>query len=128
MSVQDNKLLIRRYLDAFNRDWQAATNEYVADKTLAGHISAMQAAFPNYHLEADEMIAEGDQVAVRGKMLGTHNGHLMGIPPTGKQVSVPLIIIYRVAGGKIVSHHMNADQLGLMQQLGVIPAPDTAGA
>lgn len=61
--------------------------------------------------------AEGDRVVVDAALTGTHEGELMGIPPTGKQVEMPLIIIYRVSGGKIVDHTMVADQAGLMQQL-----------
>jgi len=67
------------------------------------------------------MIAEGDKVVVRSTFRGTHKGDLMGIPPTGKQVTMPLILIYRIADDKIVEHWMQADALGLLQQLGVIP-------
>ena len=79
------------------------------------------AAFPGYQLIVEDMIAEGDKVAVRGTVKATHAGDPMGIPPTDKQVKVPLSIIYRIAGSKIVEHWMVSDQLGLMQQLGVIP-------
>jgi predicted ester cyclase len=55
---------------------------------------------------------------------GTHSGELMGVPPTGKQVTVTGIDIYRVAGGKLVERWGEFDQMGMMQQLGVVPAPD----
>ena len=54
---------------------------------------------------------------------GTHRGELMGVPPTGKAVSVPAILIYRIANGKIAEFWMNADTLGLLQQLGAVPVP-----
>ena len=65
-----------------------------------------EASFPGYWLEAEDMIAEGDQVALRGKVRGVHGGDLMGIPPTGREVSVPIHITYRIADGKIVQHWM----------------------
>lgn len=55
-------------------------------------------------------------------MHGTHQGELMGIPPTGKQVSVSMIIVYRITDSKIAEHWVVADQLGLMRQLGAVPA------
>jgi predicted ester cyclase len=77
--------------------------------------------FWTVQLIAEDMIAEGDKVVVRSTFRGTHKGDLMGIPPTGKQVTMPLILIYRIADDKIVEHWMQADALGLLQQLGVIP-------
>ncbi len=60
---------------------------------------------------------------VRGSIRGTHQGELMGIPPTGKAVTVPLIDVNRIAGGQLAERWAEADMLGLLQQLGVIPAP-----
>jgi predicted ester cyclase len=130
MSTEKNKDLIRRYLDAISGKEKppAVVDQYVADsdQKLKQHIAFSEGAFPRYELIAEDMIAEGDLVTVRATVRGTHQGDLMGIPPTGKQVEMPLIIIYRVADGKIVEHWMVADQLGMMQQLGVIPAPAPA--
>ena len=69
------------------------------------------------------MIAEGDKVVVRSTWSGTHKGELMGIPPTDKSVSFGVIDIIRIAGGKFVEHWGQTDEMGMMQQLGVIPAP-----
>ncbi len=69
------------------------------------------------------MIAEGDKVVVRGTWSGTHKGEFMGIAPTGKSVSFGVIDIVRIAGGKVVEHWGQMDNLRMMQQLGVIPAP-----
>jgi predicted ester cyclase len=68
------------------------------------------------------MITEGDKVVVRGTFRGTHQGVMMGIPPTGKQVTVTLIDVNRIEGGKLVERWGITDMLGMMQQLGVIPA------
>ncbi len=74
-------------------------------------------AFPDgYHL-LDEVIAEGDKVMTRGIFCGTHQGELMGIPPTGKQVVFSVVHIDRVLDGKVVDHWGQADVFGMMQQL-----------
>ncbi|MBW2369938.1 MAG: ester cyclase, partial [Deltaproteobacteria bacterium] len=69
----------------------------------------------------DDMIAEGDQVAVRAVTKGTHKGDLLGLPPTGKEVIQPFHVVYRIANGKIIEHWMVINRLEVMQQLGVIP-------
>ena len=69
------------------------------------------------------MIAEGDKVVARVRWTGTHQGEFQGIAPTGKQVTLRAITIYRIAGRKIVEVWEEADILGMMQQLGVIPSP-----
>jgi len=69
----------------------------------------------------DEQLAEGDLVASRWTGRGTHQGELMGIPPTGKQVTVSGITISRVKNGKVVEEWSNWDTLGMLQQLGVVP-------
>ena len=73
------------------------------------------------------MIAEGDKVASRITAHGTHKGEFMGIPPTGKHTMQTGIDIVRIAGGKVVERWGEFDQLGLMQQLGVIPPPGAGG-
>jgi steroid delta-isomerase-like uncharacterized protein len=79
-------------------------------------------AFPDIQFTTEDMIAEGDTVAVRRTFRGTHKGSLMGIPPTGKQVTTTMMTFNRIANGKIVEGWNNVDDLGLLQQLGVIPA------
>jgi predicted ester cyclase len=118
MSPQENKLFIRRYFDTFNQGGGTAVAHLVADQHLKDHIAFFEGAFPGYQLTAKEMLADGDKVVVDALMTGTHKGPLMDMPPTGKQVEVPFIIIYQLAGSKIVDHTMVADQAGLMQQLG----------
>ena len=137
MSTEDNKALVRRlYEEVFNRGNLSTVDEllaadYIDHTALPGtspgpeglkqFISMFRAAFPDLHFTIEDMIAEGDTVVVRQTYRGTHQGNLMGIPPTGKQVTISALHIYRVAGGKIVEGWVNSDDLGMMQQLGVIP-------
>jgi predicted ester cyclase len=63
-------------------------------------------------------------VAIRWKATGTHKNELFGIPPTGKKITVTWVDLFRVAGGKLVELWLRWDQLGLMQQLGILPPPE----
>ncbi len=80
-------------------------------------------AFPDRKITHHDTIAVGDKVLIRWSMSGTHKGDLMGTPPTGKSMTVTGFDYFRIAGGKIVEMWQEADQLSMMQQLGVIPAP-----
>ena len=82
-------------------------------------------AFPDMHVTIDDMVAEGDKVAARVTITGTHKGKFMGIPPTNKKVTFSLIVISRYTGGKIVEDHGEYNALDLMRQLGLkeIPTP-----
>jgi steroid delta-isomerase-like uncharacterized protein len=83
-------------------------------------------AFPDGKITIDDQLAEGDLVTSRWTGRGIHQGDLMGIPPTGKQVTVTGITISRVKDGKVVEEWTNWDTLGLLQQVGVVP--EMAGA
>ena len=85
--------------------------------------STLRSAFPDLRINAEDIIAEGDKVVARYSVTGTHQGEFWGIGPTGKQVTFSGIDIVRVADGKLVEHWGEIDALGLMQQLGAIPAP-----
>ncbi len=74
-------------------------------------------AFPDVSVEIDELVVDGDRVAVATTFTGTHEGELMGVAPTGRRVSVTGIDIVREAGGKIVEHRGLTDIVGLMRQL-----------
>jgi steroid delta-isomerase-like uncharacterized protein len=84
-------------------------------------VEIYRSAFSDLKIKVDDMIADGDKVVTRWTATGTHNGELMGIPPTGSRVSISGISIDRCANGKIAEHWDVFDQLGMMQQLGVIP-------
>ncbi len=125
MSASENKAFIRRYLDALSGQEKPAAlvDQYIADsdQALKQHIAYSESAFPRYELIPEDMLAEDDKVVVRFTLRATHRGEFMGIPATGKQVAVPGIIIYRLAGGKIAEHWIQTDSVALMQQLGVQP-------
>lgn len=78
--------------------------------------------FPDAQFTTEDLLTEGDAIAVRRTFRGTHTGSLRGLPPTGRQVTVTDMVILRVANGKFVEAWNSADDLGLLQQLGVIPA------
>lgn len=136
MSTEENKALTHRGFDRLNeRNW-ASFNELVAPEIVA-HIasttiqglaayqqflSSNYTAFPDLHFTVEDLIAEGDRVVARYTGQGTHQGDLMGIPPTGKQVTVSNILITRIANDKVVEQWLNYDALGMLQQLGVIPS------
>jgi steroid delta-isomerase-like uncharacterized protein len=90
-------------------------------ESYKGFIAATRNAFPDFHVAGKDTVDEGDKVASRWTIAGTHQGELLGIPPTGKQATWTGITIYRFAGGKIVEAWWMKDVLGLLQQLGVIP-------
>jgi steroid delta-isomerase-like uncharacterized protein len=121
MSANENKALIRRYLDAISgKDKPAALlDQYIAnsDQALRQHIAYSEGAFPRYEMIAEDMLAEDDKVVVRFTLRATHRGEFMGIPATGKPIAVPGIIIYRIANGKIAEHWMQVDSVALTQQL-----------
>ncbi len=137
MSTEENKAIDRRFTEeVWNRGNLAVVDELMS-ADYNGHDPMMPAgsegfkqyvlmyrsAFPDVHLTIEDQIAEGDTVVSRWTARGTHKGELMGIPPTGKQVTVTGMNIERVANGKLVEGWSNYDTLGMLQQLGVVPAP-----
>ncbi len=84
-------------------------------------------AFPDIRYTIDDVVAEGDRVAVRWTAQGTHTGAFQGLPPTGKRGSLTGTSFFRIANGKLVECWTQMDELGMLQQLGVIPAPGLAG-
>ncbi len=119
-----NKQFIERYFAAISGEPKPVdvVQQYVSDPELEDHIALFEKAFPKYELSVEDMVAEEDKVAVRATFRGTQRGEFYGIAPTGKSVGIPVMLVYRIADGKIVEHWMNADSLGLMQQLGAIPS------
>ena len=85
-----------------------------------------RSAIPGLRVVVEDMIAEGDKVAVRYTLEGTHEGELFGVPPMGRRLSIKSISVERVSDGKIREHWRVSDSLDMMQQLGVIPAPEHA--
>ena len=92
-------------------------------ESMRGLATMLRTAFPDLHFTIEELVAEGDTVAGRLTMSGTHEGPLMGMPPTGRSVRQNNMHFVRFRDGKAIEHWGVRDDLGMMQQLGVIPAP-----
>jgi predicted ester cyclase len=144
MSAEENKALVRRY---FEQAWNQRDVRVLDELLAPGYVNhspfapglptgpegvplviqALTAAFPDLRFTLEDQLAEGDTVVTRRTLRGTHRGELMGIAPTGKPVVVAGINIERVVGGRIVEHWRQSDELGLLQQLGAMPAPGQGG-
>ncbi len=139
MSTQENKALIRRlFEEGLHQNKPGVIDELLAPNfviyggppgTQPGPEGFRQAAamfrtaFPDVHVTFEAEFADGDYVFHRGYITGTHQGAWQGIAPTGKQVKIQTLDIWRVANGKAVENWVQMDMLGLMQQLGVVPTP-----
>ncbi|WP_018616469.1 ester cyclase [Segetibacter koreensis] len=120
--LKQNKEFIVRYFNAISGvpKTRALMDKFATDESLIHHIEFFEAAFPKYELFADEITAEGNRVVLRARFKGTHMGELSGIPPTHKTVEFQFAIGYEIENNKIISHWLIADQMGLMEQLGVL--------
>jgi steroid delta-isomerase-like uncharacterized protein len=140
---EQNKAIVRRFADeVWGRKNLDAIEEYHASNSVihspdgklhgpAGYrrlYSIYARAFPDCELLIEEMIAEGDKVMTQYVLKGTHRGDLMGIPPTGRRVSIPGTTVMRIAGGMIVEERALWDRLALAKQLGVVTIPEGAKA
>lgn len=138
MSLEDNKNIVRRYQDAFNANKLDALDALVTADLIThsqmpgvppglagGKLVHQQLLkmFPDLLTHTEELMAEGDKVMQRFSVSGTDKGGFMGAPPTGKAYKVPGVSIFRMANGKIVEHWGILDQLSILQQLGMMPAP-----
>jgi steroid delta-isomerase-like uncharacterized protein len=144
MGTEENKAIVRRFIkEAFNEGNPAVFDELNAGNYVmhvAGtpdldgpddmkhFVTSFRTAFPDLNSTIEDQIAEGDTVVTRWTSRGTHQGEFQGIPPTGKHVTLTGVVIDRIAHGKLAETWFHADTLGMMQQLGVIPAPEQAGA
>ena len=90
---------------------------FVSDPTLVEHIREVEAAFPEYELIAQQVIAEENLIAMRGTFRGVHRGAFAGVEPTSKAVSADLMIFYRLGDGRIVDHWLQMDMAALVKQL-----------
>jgi steroid delta-isomerase-like uncharacterized protein len=140
MSTEQNKAVVRQMVEeVFNRGDTSLVDKFLApdfvereelppgiprNREGVKQLTAMfRSVFPDFKATIDDMIAEGDKVVIRQTWTGTQKGEFMGIPPTGKRVSFGVIDIIRIADGKFVEHWGQMDSMGMMQQLGAIPAP-----
>ena len=130
MSVENNRQVVREYITAISGAAKTAAlvSRFVDDPALKEHVAMFEAAFPEYELIAEDLVSERDEVAVRATFRGKHLGEFQGIPATGREVAIPVMLIYRIADGRIAQSWMNADSLGLLVQLGALPQLEPATA
>jgi steroid delta-isomerase-like uncharacterized protein len=107
-------------------DTPASPDQPTGPEGVKGVVAMFRSAMPDLRVVVEDMIAEDDKVAVRYTLEGTHEGELFGVPPTGQRLSIKSIAVERVSDGKIREHWRVTDSLDMMQQLGVIPAPEHA--
>jgi steroid delta-isomerase-like uncharacterized protein len=139
MSTENNKRIVREHYDRFNaRDLDGLAALVAED--LVNHAAIPQAqgragmrsivqklwhAFPDQKMTCDDVIAEGDQVVCRVTVTGTHTGKLdfakAQLPPTGKRFRASHIHVFRLAGDRIVERWAERDDVGMLQQLGLMP-------
>jgi steroid delta-isomerase-like uncharacterized protein len=139
MSPEENKVIARRFVEEVqNKGNISAIDDFLADNFVNHSVppglppdregvkqlfTLFRNAFPDFHAEILDQVAEGDEVVTRKTFYGTQEREFLGIPATGKEMSIELIEILRVSDdGKITDHWNVVDQLGMMQQLGVIAA------
>ena len=143
MSVEEDKAKVRRLIEEFiNKGNMAVADETFADnfvnhdsmsatkdrQGLKQYITMVHTACPDFHCTIEDLISEGDRIVVRLMCRGTHRGEFMGISPTGRQWNVTSITILRFGGDRVAERWNSTDNLGILQQLGVVSLPGQAGA
>jgi steroid delta-isomerase-like uncharacterized protein len=144
MPGQDTKTIVRRYYEeVFNQRRpglldQLAVEDYVEHDPFPGQgngrvdlrarVEAILGAFDPLQFRLLDLVAEEDRVVVRWSQTGTHTGPFMGITPTGREFTITGIDIHQLRDGRMAEHWHVVDLYGLLQQLGVIPAPNTTSA
>ncbi len=142
MSTEESTAVVRRFLDEVISKGNMAVLDETCAPDLVWHggsvgefrsleefkqgVSPFFSAFPDLRVTPDDVLSERDKVVCRYTWDGTHKGDFFGVPATGRRVTVSGMSVYRLAGGKIVEEWWLEDLLGLMQQLGAIPAPGQA--
>ena len=142
MSAEESKTIVRRFWGVWEEgnidlvdellapDYinhtPASPDQPTGPEGVKGVVAMFRSAIPDLRVVVEDMVAEGDKVAVRYTLEGTHEGELFGVPPTGQRLSIKSISVERVSGGKIREHWRITDTLDMMQQLGVIPVPEHA--
>ncbi len=135
--MEENKRLMERFVEFINTASEKLADELISPKAIfhvpgrpepvvgpAGYleiIGMMRGGFPDIRWTLEETIAEGDNVAARFTMRGTHQGNFFGVPPTGKKIAVQAMNFYRWSNGQIVGERGQPDLLGLLQQIGAAP-------
>ena len=142
MSEDESMAVVRRFFDLLNQAAFDLVGPLLAadfllhfdsmpplDATGAiGFFRGFIGAFPGIHHEIVDQFAAGERVATRIVVTGVHSGDFMGMPPSGRTISIGAINIHRLAGGQVIEQWVNSDALGMLQQLGAIPAAGSAAA
>ena len=139
MSIEANKEVVKRFIEEVQSQHRMEVVDELIAADYSDHASGpgiipgkegfkqffgmMLQTFPDLHATIHDQIGEGDKVVTRKTFTGTQKGEYMGQPPSGKQIELSVIDIFRVVDGKLVEHWMQADFLGMMQQLGITPPP-----
>jgi predicted ester cyclase len=141
MAAEENKALIRRALAVWNSVDLVGLDDLFAPGVVMhlrgrsdvagldayrGYNVGLRGTFPDQQWAAEDLLAEDDKVVLVWTLRGTHRGELMGLAPTGKEVAVTGISVYRIADGKVAEIWVQSDTLGLLQQIGAIPTPGQA--
>ena len=130
MSLEENKSIVRRWIEAYNRrelDFDAFIAPNYVDHSnkvdregLKQLLNVGLTAFPDWHETIEDIIAEGDKVWVWLSYTGTHKGDFMGLPPTGKKITSQAVDIYRIIDGKLAEYWNVTDNLNIFKQIGAI--------
>jgi predicted ester cyclase len=141
VSAEENKAVVRRFLEGIFSQGNPDVVDELADPDFVVHDPSSEAgdvdaqgvkesiawshnAFPELRVTIEDQVAEGDKVATRWRVSGTHQGEMMGATPTGNQVTFAGTQTDYLSGGKIVESWSNWDTLGMLRQIGAIPAPE----
>lgn len=138
MTIEANKQTMQQFLEFINTASEALAVELISPSAIfyvpgrpepmrgpTGYlaiIAMMRSGFPDIQWTLEEMIAEDARVAARFAMRGTHQGTFIGVPPTGKKIEVQAMNFYRLSDGQIIEERGQPDLLGLLQQIGAVPA------
>jgi predicted ester cyclase len=124
---EENKAMVQRLMDAINTGDMDIVDELFTPELASPtkrSFTAFRSAFPDWHMEIAELVAEGNTVVGRFRCSGTNQGGFKGVPPTGKRMEVDEVYFLRVEGGKFVDFWGLEDDLTRMRQLGLIPSLD----
>lgn len=141
-SPEQNKQVVRQFFEALNKQDTERIGQLISSTNYSLHfagmppmdwkedkqvIAALNNAFPDLRNNIEEIVAEGDKVTVRYNVTATHKGEFQGIPATGKEVSFSGMAFFTIVEGRVIEEWLNADMMGLMQQLGAIPSAPPSG-
>jgi steroid delta-isomerase-like uncharacterized protein len=134
MTTEQNKAIVRRYFEGGHAA-ELLSPDFVVHlpgapvpqnrESFLQEMSLYDAAFSDSHAVVEDQIAEGDKVVTRVTWQGTHSSNFQGLSPTGKQIVMAGTVVQRIKDGKIVEHWPIFDSMGMMQQLGLIPPPQS---